>query len=141
MKRDSYDYPVVLAAADLAHRVGGEDFRVGYRHEDIPMERAAWFASCKLAGDTLAVEDMPSPEAAAYAFAVKLLRAGQCRCGRPVTLSQLNSTSKNGRSSNTCWWRLKGTKWVSACPNSTLLRPARPRRGKLKGWPSGPAGN
>lgn len=134
-QRDDFDYPVVLAAADLAHRAGGEDFRVGYRREDIPMERAAWFASCLLRDGLFGVEDMPSPEAAAYAFAVKLLKGGHCRCGRVVTLSQLNSAEGDSLG-RTCWWRLKGNTWVSACPDATRPQPVRPRRGKLKGWPT-----
>lgn len=97
---------MVIACYDLAGRCGATECTIGYLHDDVPVDQAGWYAHAQYRGARITVEDQPSPDAAAYALAVRLLTGGTCRCRRPVTLAD----DRPG-----CRWRLVGARWEPSC--------------------------
>jgi len=110
----------VLACADLVARCGASDFELGYLHDDVPIERAAWYAVAKFRGARISVDEHQSPTLAATALSERLLRGAMCRCRRPVSLSD----SRLG-----CRWRLVGPRWEPGCDAEPLKVPG--ERGDL----------
>lgn len=96
---------MVIACADLVGRCGASGFDFGYLHDDVPIAEAGWYAYATFQGARITVEDQPSPGAAAYGLAVRLLSGAQCRCRKPVTLADGEG----------CRWRLAGAKWEPGC--------------------------
>src|SRR5260370_2343044 len=82
------DEDALIAAADLVGRTGAEAFEIGYLHEDVPAERAAWYAHARYRGARITEGDHKAPIEAAEALARRLLGGGKCtRCGGLVTPS------------------------------------------------------
>jgi hypothetical protein len=97
---------VVAACANLTDRCGASGFEIGYLHDDVPVEQAGWHASAEFKGARIMVEDQQSPTMAAFALAARLLTGAQCKCGRPVTMTD----DRPG-----CRWRLMGPRWEPGC--------------------------
>lgn len=96
----------IQACLDLVGRTGATDFEIGYVHDDVPVEKAGWFAQASYGATRVIVEDQTSPSLAAMALAERVLAGGGCKCGQRVTLSS---------DAPGCRWRLMGAKWVSGC--------------------------
>lgn len=96
----------VIACADLVGRAGASGFEIGYLHDDVPIEKAGWYAHAAYQGARLTVEDRKSPSEAAQALAERILRGATCRCRKPVAL---NDTAPG------CRWQLLGKRWEPSC--------------------------
>lgn len=96
----------VVACADLVNRCGASDFALGFLHDDVPVEEAAWYAQAMFKGARVIAQDHRAPSAAALALAEKLLAGGQCRCGKAVTLDDAHAG---------CRWQLMGKRWEPGC--------------------------
>lgn len=98
-----------LAAVDLIGRTGATDLEVGYLHDDVPSDQAAWWATARYRGTRVTVEHKRSPAHALDALLARLLDGGQCRwCARPVT-----NRKAGGR--RHCRYRLDGDRYVRGC--------------------------
>jgi hypothetical protein len=96
----------LIACADLAGRAGAKDFEIGYLHDDVPIEQAAWYAQASYQGARIMVGEQSSPTAAAMALAERLLSSATCRCRKPVALTD---------TAEGCRWRLVGQRWEPGC--------------------------
>jgi len=102
----------VVAGADLVGRAGARDFEIGYLHDDVPVEEAAWWAAAHYQGARLQVDNQPSPAHAAHALAVRVLSGAACKCGELVALND---------DAEGCRWRLvqpggpQTARWQSSC--------------------------
>lgn len=103
---------IVVACADLVGRAGAVGFEIGYVHDDVPSERAGWYAHARYLGARFMVQDEASPEAAAMGLAERILDGATCRCGQPVLVL---TTAKVG-----CRWRLVGQRWEPGCDVAPL---------------------
>ncbi len=120
----------VVACADLVGRTGAREFEIGFLHDDVPVEDAAWWASAKFRGARVQVDNHVHPAAAAMALAVKLLTGAECRCGKLVALSDAGATvfrdatmadgskwsAAQAAAAGQCRWRLVGQRWEPSCP-------------------------
>lgn len=130
----------VIACANLVGRTGARHFEIGYLHDDVPVEQAAWWASAQFRGARIQVDGHIHPAAAATALAVKLLTGAKCRCGKLVALSDRGArvfedarmadgtvwTAAQAAAAGQCRWRLTGNRWEPSC-----AVPAQRRRGPL----------
>jgi len=96
----------VVACADLVGRTGAMGFTLGHVHENVPIEKAGWYAEALYQGARLSTGEHRSPTAAAMDLAERLLRGSACKCGQRVTLSD---------ESRGCRWQLVGKRWQSEC--------------------------
>lgn len=64
----------VIACADLVGRAGATQFKLGYLHDDVPIEEAGWYAHAQYRGARITVDDRRSPSEAALAFAERQTR-------------------------------------------------------------------
>lgn len=131
---------IVFACVDLVGRAGGRQLQIGYLHDDVPVEQAAWFAHVQYNGARIFVENQPGPAEAADALARNLLHGARCRCGRLVALSQDGAiayrdtamadgsrwTVNEARTAGQCLWKRTGPRWEPSCPPPA--DPARPPR-------------
>lgn len=101
-ERDTTRLDAVVACVDLVARSGGKSFEVGYLEDDVPVEKARWYATAVFRGAKLSCDEQSSPEAAADGLAHRLLEGAQCAgCQRRV--------------GTVCRWRRNGTAWVRGC--------------------------
>ncbi|HYS41156.1 MAG TPA: hypothetical protein VEO01_36540 [Pseudonocardiaceae bacterium] len=123
------DQDAVTACADLVGRTGATNFTIGYLHDDVPPDQAAWYAHAQFRGARITIDDQPGPVEAADALCRRLLDGAKCRCGRLVTLSDsgavaYDSTMADGstwtveqaRRAGQCRWRRIGARWEPNCP-------------------------
>lgn len=96
----------VIACADLVGRSGATNFKIGYLHDDVPLEEAGWYAHAQYRGARITAEDRRSPSEAALALAERLLRGAAGRCGKRVSL---------GDGGTGCRWQLMGKRWEPGC--------------------------
>lgn len=105
----TFDEDALIAAVDLVGRSGGKKFEVGYLDEDVPSDRARWYASAQYRGARLIAENHRDPVQAAEALARRILDGGMCtHCKKTVFLS-----GPQGR--KRCRWTRNGKKWVRGC--------------------------
>ncbi len=103
------DEDALLAAVDLVGRSGGTDFEVGYLHDNVPVEKAAWYAHAQYRGARITAENHPGPVEAAEALARQVLKGAQCtHCKRTVSLGGTGTKV-------ICRWRREGRKWIRGC--------------------------
>jgi hypothetical protein len=76
----------LIACADLCGRAGARSFEIGYLHDNVPCDRAGWYATAYYRGGRLTADDCRSPGEAADQLARQLLTGARCRCGRLVAL-------------------------------------------------------
>lgn len=106
---DDYDEDALFAGADLVNRSGAKSFEVGYLHDDVPSEKAAWWAKAQYAGAVITVEGHRGPVEAVEALARRILAGGMCaHCNKTVALSGKARKS-------VCRWRREGPKWIRGC--------------------------
>lgn len=116
-----FDEDATTAATELIGRTGARDLEVGYLHDDVPVEKAGWYASAQYRGTRITVEDQAGPDVALEALARRLLAGGTCRrCGNPIALEDGHQGA--------CRWTRMGQHWESGCglPIDTSI-PAMPR--------------
>ncbi len=77
----SLDEDAMMAAFDLVGRAGATSLEVGWLHDGVPVEDAAWYATAKYRGARVTEENHRGPDAAVEALAVRLLTGAMCRCG------------------------------------------------------------
>jgi hypothetical protein len=125
----SHDEQRLIAAVDLVGRTGAKHFEVGYLHDDVPMEEAAWYAHARYRGTRISVENQLGPAEAAEALALRLLTGAKCACGKLVALSGdgalafRNPVMSDGSRfpldeavrAGQCRWKRDGERWVSGC--------------------------
>lgn len=123
------DTPEILAAAEMAFRSGGQEFEIGWLHDDVPAEQRAWYAHATYQGTRLRVDGLPGPGAAAATFVSRVLDGGQCQlCGKLSTTDPARAlggdkTLLNGKQwtqadqvkAGICVWRRQGPHWVEGC--------------------------
>lgn len=120
----------VIACADLVGRAGARRFEIGYLHDNVPADQAAWWASAVYRGARIQVDGHNHPANAATALAVKILTGAKCRCGKLVALADDGAiafrkatmadgsrwTAEQAAAAGQCRWRLIGQKWQPSCP-------------------------
>lgn len=124
------DEDALIAAADLVGRTGAKGFEIGYLHEDVPAEQAAWYAHAQYRGARITESDHKGPIEAAEALARRLLGGGKCtKCGGLVALSDSGAmiypsatltdgtkwTAEDAKAASQCRWTRIGRKWVAGC--------------------------
>jgi len=109
MKGSTLDKDALIAAVDLVGRSGATNFEVGYLHDDVPSERAGWYAQAQYRGARLIAEDHRGPIEAAEALARRVLAGAECaHCHRPVVLG-------GGVELSACRWTRRGARWARGC--------------------------
>jgi hypothetical protein len=99
----------VIACSDLIAHARGRAFEIGYLHDGVPSQRAAWWAHAQYRGHRLIIEGRPGPAEAADALARLLLDSAECQvCGGLVTLTGMVRPGQ-------CRWRRAGPRWAGAC--------------------------
>lgn len=122
------DQDALLAAVDLIGRTGSKEFQIGYLHDDVPIDKAGWWAHATYKGARISVEDHHGPIEAAEALARRILVGGRCKCGKLVALSDDGAMAYNGllpdgsrwtvedaRAAGQCRWRRYGRRWQQGC--------------------------
>lgn len=137
----NFDEDAIVAVVDLVGRAGARAFELGYLDDDVPVDKARWWAHADYGGDRITVEDMPGPVEAAEALAREILTGGRCRCGRLVALSDEAAfayfetrmvdgstwTAQEAATAGQCRWTRKGRRWEMGCEQKQN-RPQRRRR-------------
>lgn len=137
----------MLAAVDLIGRSGATGFEVGYLHEDVPAEEAAWWAKAQYKGARLQVEGQRGPVEACEALARRVLLGAKCaHCHGLVALSDRGAvafgssmvdgstwTIDQARAAGQCRWTRMGARWARGCevaagPDAPPLNRAARRR-------------
>ena len=120
----------LLAAVDLAQRVGATSVEFGHTGDDadVPLDSVTWWAHAQWRGRRQVVEGQASPWEAAEALALALIEGGRCRrCGRSITARPAKLLGR-------CLWRRNAATWVRGCdggagqiapPNRAARRRAR----------------
>lgn len=124
------DDDALRAAVELVGRTGATSFEIGYLHEDVPVEEAAWYAHAQYKGARITVENKASPVEAAEGLARRLLAGAQCQhCRKLVTLSDAGAMARDTVLTNgtrwtaeqqaaaggLCRWRRMGSTWKRGC--------------------------
>jgi hypothetical protein len=124
------DEDAVIAAADLVGRSGATSLQVGYLHDDVPAERAGWYAHAQYRGARIIAEDHRGPAEACEALARQLLTGAKCaHCSGLVALSRRGAafypgavmvdgsefTERDARSRPQCRWIRRGQAWKRGC--------------------------
>lgn len=134
---DMVNGEVVVACADLVGRTGATQFQIGYLHDDVPVEQAAWYAHAQLRGARITSEGHSSPSEAAQALAERILKGAKCKCGRLVTTSPDGAfaffkahtsdgqpwNARDAAGAGQCLWRRVGARWTSSCEMAGGGRP------------------
>lgn len=108
----------VIACVDLVGRTGASDFQIGYVHDDVPVEKAGWYATAFFLGARITVEDQTHPVLAAEGLALRLLSGAMCRCTKRVALA-------DGQAG--CRWQRVGKRWEPGCDAAPLAMPGSAR--------------
>ncbi|AEM88954.1 hypothetical protein [Streptomyces violaceusniger] len=134
---EDYDN-VIQATADLCERAGARGFEIGFLHDDVPAEDAAWFAAAQFRGARKIAENHRGPADAAFALAADILTGGKCRCGKLVSLTEGGAiaygkshlahglgewTAQQAQAAGQCRWRLVKNRWQSSCNAPSLTLP------------------
>jgi hypothetical protein len=125
-----FDDDAIAACADLVGRTGAKQFKIGYLHDNVPVEEAGWYAHAQFQGARIDVEGHRGPVEAADALCRRLLTGAQCaHCKGVVTISDagaavyqkstlIDGTPWNAddtRRAKQCRWRRMGSRWVRGC--------------------------
>lgn len=123
------DSDAAVAAVDLVGRTGARQLQVGFLHDDVPADQAAWYASVLFEGTKVIEEDHRGPVEALEALARRLMTGGRCRCGALVALSDDGAifyrdarmadgstwAEADVRAAGQCRWTREGARWFGAC--------------------------
>lgn len=106
-----FDDDAFDAAVDLIGRTGAREFEVGYLHDDVPSDRADWYAHAQYHGTRIVADKHRGPVEAAEALARRLMAGGMCtHCHGTITLS-----SARPRKGKACRWTRRGRRWERGC--------------------------
>ncbi len=119
----------LIAAVELVGRTGACQFEIGYLHDDVPADQAAWYAHAQYRGTRITAENHTHPVAAAEELARRLLTGAKCACGKLVSLQPGGAlayaaprmsdgtvfTAEQAAQAGLCKWERHGKHWVSAC--------------------------
>lgn len=123
----------LIAAVDLCNRAGARQFNLGYLHDDVPVDRAGWYAYAQYRGARITAEDCRSPAEAADQLARMILTGARCSCGRLVALMHeigfafRHATMADGTTWSAdeaamvtatrglCHWERHGRRWDREC--------------------------
>ena len=132
-----FDRDALTAAVDLVARSGATGFEVGFHHDDVPAEEAAWWARAQYRGARLIAEEHPGPVEAAEALAVRVLTGGKCaHCQGLIALSDDGAIAftdadlldgspwsiEHARTAKQCRWRRVGSRWERGCEESRTAK-------------------
>lgn len=122
------DQDVVIACADLVGRSGATEFKIGWLHDDVPPEEAAWYAQAQYRGARIIAENHRGPIEAMEDLMRQLLTGAQCKCGKLVALSDHGAVAygshmadgsfwsvQQAAKAGQCRWRRMGPRWVRGC--------------------------
>lgn len=124
------DEDAVVAAVELVGRTGATGFEIGYLHDDVPSDRAGWYAHAQYKGARISEEDHRGPTEAADALARRLLTGAKCTgCGGLVALSDAGAIAypsatltdgtkwdaKTAVAATQCRWTRAGRHWQKGC--------------------------
>lgn len=132
------------AAVLLVGNTGAKTLEVGYLHDDVPAEQAAWWATASYRGTKLGVEHHVGPAEALEALAEKLLTGGRCQwCKGLVALSPDGATAYPGSvmadgsrmpdnpddiaALGQCLWGRNGSRWEPGCLHGASTAPDAPQ--------------
>jgi hypothetical protein len=127
---DPSQLPAVIACVDLVGRSGARNFEIGYLHDNVPVDQAAWYAHAQYRGGRITAQDHTGPEQAATALAMRLLTGAKCRCGKLATLIPGEAfaftaahtsdgaewNADQAAAAGQCHWRLIDATWQPSCP-------------------------
>jgi hypothetical protein len=133
------DKGMIFAAVDLAHRTGATGFDFNHAEtidetpEGVRSARITWYVEGYYDGVRLIEQDHDTMSQAAWAFAIRVLHGGKCRCGKVASLdprgvfvaqkgmlSGETWTVEQQRAAGICVWTLDRPgdhhwKWVGEC--------------------------
>lgn len=133
------DEDAMFAALDLIGRTGAREMQVGYLHDDVPPEKADWWAHAQYRGARIVAEHHAGPVEALESLAERLLTGGKCtQCGKFTTLRDdggivfpgarlADGTVVNvdeARSVGFCHWHRVGRTWLKGCATRQQRRAA-----------------
>jgi len=108
MNEAALDQDAADAALDLIRRTGAEGMEVGFLRDDVPTDKADWYAHAQYRGARIISEHHRGPVEALEGLARRLLAGGVCtHCGKRIAL--------RGKSRMQCRWTRHGRKWVRGC--------------------------
>lgn len=111
----AFDTDALDAAINLIGRTGAQAFEIGYLHDDVPIEKAGWYAHAQYQGARVTAEQHPGPVEAAEALARRLLAGGQCaHCKGTITLAE----HRGDEGPKLCRWTRRGARWDRGCEAS-----------------------
>lgn len=123
------DQDAIHASADLVGRTGATNLEVGHLHENVPVEKADWYAQAQYRGSRISVEHHAGPTEALEALVRRILTGAQCyHCKKLVALSDHGATAYDGHltdgtrwtaeqaaKTGQCRWHRNGARWVRGC--------------------------
>jgi hypothetical protein len=103
-----HDTDALFAAVELVGRTGAKGLEVGYLHEDVPVDQAAWYATAQYQGAKVFVENHTGPVEAVEDLAAQLMEGGLCtNCNRQVSLTK--------HAFLYCRYVRQGRSWIPGC--------------------------
>lgn len=103
-----FDQDAMDAALSLIGRTGAQGMEVGYLHDDVPVEKAGWYAHAQYRGARITAQGHIGPVEALEALARRLLDGGLCtHCGQRIALSDFPGKR--------CRWTRHGAQWIRGC--------------------------
>jgi hypothetical protein len=132
------------AAIAMVGGTGAKTLEIGYLHDDVPSDQAAWWATATYRGVKLQVDNHNSPAAAVEALVEKLLTGARCQwCGGLVSLTREGAVAYPGSvmadGSHTpssvdeiaamgqCLWRRHCARWEPGCLHGASTGPGAPQ--------------
>lgn len=132
------------AAVLLVGHTGAKTLEVGYLHDDVPPEQAAWWASATYRGAKMTVQDHAGPCEALEALAKKILTGGRCQwCSGLVSLSadgaiaypgtvmadgsRMPDSPEDIAALGQCLWRRNAARWEPGCLHGASTAPDAPK--------------
>jgi hypothetical protein len=139
-----FDEERLLAAVLLVGHTGAKDFEVGFLYDDVPIDKADWWAKAQYQGTRITVEHHDGPVAAAEALAGRLLTSAKCMwCDGLITLnpagavawpsavlgdgSVLPDSQAGFEAMGQCFWRREGARWEPGCIHGASTAPKAPK--------------
>lgn len=139
-----YDEERLLAAVLLVGHTGAQDFEFGYLHDDVPIDKADWWAKAQYRGSRITVEHHAGPVEAAEALAERLLTSAKCKwCNGLVTFKPEGATAWPGatlvdgtkmpddqagfEAMGQCLWQRNGKRWEPGCLHGASTAPGAPQ--------------
>jgi hypothetical protein len=111
----SWDQDAMDAALNLIGRTGAHGMGVGYLHDDVPADRAGWYAHAQYRGARITAQDHVGPVEAVEALARRLLDGALCtHCGQRIALADFPGKR--------CRWTRRGPQWVRGCEDTHTER-------------------